>query len=72
MPMIFNGASYDDTKADKLNEALGWLDNMLEGRVFVAGENLSIADISIIVTITNLDVSKRFFSGIYSLVARMK
>ncbi|GBP08096.1 Glutathione S-transferase D7 [Eumeta japonica] len=46
-PMIFQGQAYDEEKAAKLNEALGWLNTMLEGRNFVAGNNLTIADIAI-------------------------
>lgn len=55
--MLFQGESYNEEKAEKLNEALGWLNSLLEGRAFVAGDNLTIADITIIVTLTNLDVS---------------
>ncbi|XP_072950040.1 glutathione S-transferase 1-like [Epargyreus clarus] len=54
-PMLFHGESYNGDKAEKLNEALGWLNSMLEGRAFVAGDNLTIADITIVVTLTNLD-----------------
>lgn len=56
--MLFRGEEYDEQKADQLDEALGWLNTFLEGRAFVAGDNLTIADISIIVTITNLEVRK--------------
>lgn len=56
MPMLFQGAEYNEKKAEKLDEALGWLNTFLDSRPFVAGENLTIADISIIVTITNLEV----------------
>lgn len=55
--MLFQGAEYSEEAAEKLNEALGWLDFMLEGRVFVAGDNLTIADISIIVVFSNLEVN---------------
>nr|QLI62209.1 glutathione S-transferase 13 [Streltzoviella insularis] len=54
-PILFKGEEYDDEKADKLNEALDWLNTMLEGKTFVAGDNLTIADISIVVTFTNLE-----------------
>ncbi|XP_041988753.1 glutathione S-transferase 1-like isoform X3 [Aricia agestis] len=54
-PMIFAGQPFNDEAAEKLNEALGWLNSMLDGRAFVAGDNLTIADITIIVTITNLE-----------------
>ncbi|CAB3235831.1 unnamed protein product [Arctia plantaginis] len=55
IPMLFRGEEYSEENANKLNEALGWLDTFLDGRAFVAGENLTIADITIIVTITNID-----------------
>ncbi|CAH2085414.1 unnamed protein product [Euphydryas editha] len=55
MPILFKGEAYNDEAAEKLNEALGWLNSMLEGHAFVAGDNLTIADISIVVTLTNLE-----------------
>ncbi|XP_059058692.1 glutathione S-transferase 1-like isoform X2 [Achroia grisella] len=55
IPILFRGAEMDPEHVDKLNEALGWLNTMLEGHAYVAGEDLTIADISIIVTITNLE-----------------
>lgn len=57
IPMLFRGEEYNEENAAKLDEALGWLDTFLDGKAFVAGDDLTIADISIIVTITNLDVS---------------
>ncbi|XP_050349421.1 glutathione S-transferase 1-like isoform X2 [Nymphalis io] len=55
VPMLFKGEAYNDEAAEKLNEALDWLNIMLEGRTFVAGDNLTIADISIVVTLSNLE-----------------
>lgn len=54
--MIFRGEQYNDENGDKLKEALGWLNTFLEGQAFVAGNNMTLADISIIVTLTNLEV----------------
>lgn len=61
--MLFQGAEYSDEAAEKLHEAIDWLNSMLEGRVFVAGDNLTIADISIIVVFSNLEVGKPYFAG---------
>lgn len=58
--MLFAGAEYNEDAAKKLDEALDWLNTMLDGHAFVAGENLSIADISMIVTLTNLEVNITF------------
>ncbi|XP_045767859.1 glutathione S-transferase 1-1-like isoform X2 [Maniola jurtina] len=54
-PMIFQGGEYNDEAAEKLNEALDWMNSLLEGRVFLAGDNLTIADISIVVIFSNLE-----------------
>ncbi|XP_075976241.1 glutathione S-transferase 1-like isoform X2 [Anticarsia gemmatalis] len=62
VPILFRGEEYNEENAEKLNEALGWLNTFLDGRAFVAGENLTIADISIIVTMTNLDAFGYDFS----------
>ncbi|XP_013174099.1 PREDICTED: glutathione S-transferase D7-like isoform X1 [Papilio xuthus] len=53
-PMIM-GKEYNEEKNDKLKEVVGWLNSMLEGRKFVAGDKLSIADITTAVTMSNLD-----------------
>ncbi|XP_063634756.1 glutathione S-transferase D7-like isoform X4 [Cydia splendana] len=62
-PMLFHGDEYNEDNAAKLDEALGWLNTMLEGRAFVAGDNMTIADITIVVTLTNLDAFGYDFSA---------
>ncbi|KOB77419.1 Glutathione S-transferase [Operophtera brumata] len=59
IPILFRGEEYNEEAAEKLNEALAWLDTSLDGRAFVAGDNLTIADITIIVTLTNIDRTKQ-------------
>lgn len=68
MPMLFRGEEYNEESANKLNEALGWLDAFLDGRAFVAGDNLTIADISIVVTMTNLEVRTTILNVTYVIV----
>ncbi|CAG4945133.1 unnamed protein product [Colias eurytheme] len=68
VPMLFHGAPYNEEEAVKLNNALKILDITLEGRVFVAGDNLTIADISIIVTISNLEALKFDYSAHQNIV----
>ncbi|XP_026759566.1 glutathione S-transferase 1-like isoform X2 [Galleria mellonella] len=68
VPVLFKGDEMEQENIDKMNEALGWLNTMLDGRAFVAGDNLTIADISIIVTITNLDVFGYDFSSYENVV----
>lgn len=62
-PILFRGEEYNEDNAAKLDEALGWLNVMLEGKVFVAGDNMTIADITIVVTLTNLDAFNYDFSA---------
>ncbi|NP_001037183.1 glutathione S-transferase delta 1 [Bombyx mori] len=62
-PILFRGEAYDQEKADKFDEALGWLNTFLDGRPFVAGENMTVADITIVVTITNIDAFGYDFSS---------
>nr|XP_032515655.1 glutathione S-transferase 1-like isoform X2 [Danaus plexippus plexippus] len=60
--MLFQGEKYDDEAAKKLKEAIGWMNTMLDGRAFVAGDNMTLADISIIVTFSNLEAFGYDFS----------
>ncbi|XP_053605296.1 glutathione S-transferase 1 isoform X2 [Plodia interpunctella] len=62
MPVLFKGEEMSQEAVDKLNEALGWLNTIMEGKTFVAGDNLTIADISIVITFTNLDAFDYDFS----------
>lgn len=66
-PMM-HGEAYNEEKAKKFDEALGWLNIFLDGHAFVAGDNLTIADISIVVTITNIDAFRYDFSGHENIV----
>ncbi|XP_048000279.1 glutathione S-transferase 1-like [Leguminivora glycinivorella] len=63
MPMIFQGEEYNEENAAKLDEALGWLNSFLDGRAFVAGDNMTIADITMVVTLTNMDAFGYDFSA---------
>ncbi|CAH0723659.1 unnamed protein product, partial [Brenthis ino] len=63
VPMILDGAKYSEEAAAKLNEALDWLNKMLDGRAFVAGDNLTLADISIVVVLSNLEALEFDYSA---------
>lgn len=64
--MLFRGEEYNEEQATKFDEALGWLNTMLDGKAFVAGDNMTIADISIVVTMSNIDVSELFLTLVRS------
>ncbi|XP_046830257.1 uncharacterized protein LOC124429260 [Vespa crabro] len=74
-PTIFAGAPKDQTKYEKLEKVLEFLDKFLENETYVAGKNMTIADHSIAVTVSNFelmnyDLSK--FSHITKWYKRMK
>lgn len=55
-PVIFGGASYDPAKKAKIEEALKFLDIFLEGQEYAAGNELTLADLSLVATVSTLDV----------------
>ncbi|XP_063243261.1 uncharacterized protein LOC134542717 [Bacillus rossius redtenbacheri] len=46
-PIVFDGAAPNQKNLEKLEEAFGVLDKILEGKKWVAGSSLTIADISL-------------------------
>ncbi|XP_073817832.1 glutathione S transferase D11 isoform X4 [Musca autumnalis] len=54
-PTMFMGAPLDETKKAKLSEALGWFDEILKGRQFSAAEHFTIADLTLMVTISQIE-----------------
>ena len=49
------GAPLDETKKARLNEALGWFETILKGRKFSAAEQFTIADLTLMVTISQIE-----------------
>lgn len=54
-PTILIGAHLDETKKARLEEALGWLEAMLKGRVWTAAENFTVADLALCVTVSQIE-----------------
>ncbi|XP_030370106.1 glutathione S-transferase D7 [Scaptodrosophila lebanonensis] len=54
-PTMFMGAPLDEGKRAKLSEAVGWLNAILEGRQFAAAEHFTIADLTMVVTISQIE-----------------
>uniref|UniRef100_A0A1A9W7A8 GST C-terminal domain-containing protein n=1 Tax=Glossina brevipalpis TaxID=37001 RepID=A0A1A9W7A8_9MUSC len=54
-PTLFMGASFDETKKAKLSEALGWFEAILKGRNYAAAEQFTIADLTLLVTLSQID-----------------
>lgn len=52
---MFIGAPLDEGKRAKLAEAVGWLNSILEGREFAAADHFTIADLTLLVTVSQLE-----------------
>nr|CCQ19301.1 GST-delta [Macrobrachium rosenbergii] len=62
-PALFRGEELDPTKIEPIQEALGWLDGFLAGHKYAAGDNITIADHTLLTTVitirkANIDLSK--------------
>jgi len=56
-PAFNSGTEGDSSTLEKLEEALNILDNTLKGQTWVAGNNITIADYAIVVTVSSIEVS---------------
>ncbi|CAF4899459.1 unnamed protein product [Pieris macdunnoughi] len=56
-PHLFYGAPADKDKLAKVEDALKLLDSFLEGQKYVAGPNLTLADLSIIAGVSSFEAS---------------
>lgn len=54
---LFQKLPADPDKYKKFLEAIGFFDTALEGQKYAAGDDLTIADFSILATISNADVA---------------
>lgn len=53
---IFKGEDLDETKSPALDEAFGFLDKYLESSDWAAGDSLTIADVSLAVTVSQAEL----------------
>jgi glutathione S-transferase len=56
-PIMFAKAPGDPEKMKKLEESYEYLNKFLENQDFVAGDNLTVADLSIISTVSTAEVT---------------
>lgn len=68
-PQIFAKAPADAEKFKKIEEAFGFLNTFLEKSKYVAGDHLTIADISLLATVSSFEVAE-FDISKYANVAR--
>jgi len=63
--LLFSGVTPDQAKFDKTNNALSFLDKFLEGENYAAGKTLTLADLALVVTVSNFKVGNWFFTQTY-------
>ncbi|PNF22939.1 Glutathione S-transferase D7 [Cryptotermes secundus] len=68
-PVFFFGEAPKPEKLEKINEALGYLNLFLEGQDWVAGDNITIADICLVVSVSNSEAIGADISVFPNLVA---
>ncbi|XP_011553120.3 glutathione S-transferase 1-1 [Plutella xylostella] len=56
-PQLFGGAPEDKEKLAKVDEALKFLDTFLEGQKYVAGNNLTVADLSLVASVSSFEAA---------------
>lgn len=75
-PVAFKGEKeFDPTKYPKIEEVYEMLDKYLEGQDYVAGKNLTIADLSITATVTTSEVyypSENYIQFLFFIIDRIK
>ncbi|XP_041988886.1 glutathione S-transferase 1-1-like [Aricia agestis] len=57
-PQVFAGAPEDKEKLAKVEDALKILDIFLEGQKYVAGPNLTVADLSLVAGVSSMEASE--------------
>jgi glutathione S-transferase len=65
--LIFTGVTPEQAKYDKMCNALAFLDKFLEGENYVAGKTLTLADLSLAVTVSNYKVGNWSLLNISSI-----
>jgi len=56
-PQLFAKVPANPDNLKKLEDAVGFLNTFLEGQTYAAGDTVTLADISLVATISTLDVS---------------
>lgn len=56
-PQVFGGAPADKEKLAKIDDALQLLNTFLDGQKFCAGPNLTVADLSLIASVSSFEAS---------------
>ncbi|GBP40295.1 Glutathione S-transferase D1 [Eumeta japonica] len=68
-PQLFGGESADPKKLEKIEDALKLLDGFLDGQKYVAGSNLTVADLSLVASVSSFEATDVDFKK-YSNIKR--
>uniref|UniRef100_A0A0K8S887 Glutathione S-transferase 1 n=1 Tax=Lygus hesperus TaxID=30085 RepID=A0A0K8S887_LYGHE len=68
-PMMFMGASWDKEKAEKLDEAVKMLEEYLTRNKWAAGNQMTLADISLLASVSTLEAVNYDFSKYPKIMA---
>lgn len=58
--MIFEGAPHNADKAKRLEDAYAQFDNFLSKTAWAAGDHMTVADLSLLASVTTAEVTKTF------------
>ncbi len=62
VPVVMGGAKQLNPEAlKKYHEGIGFLEAIIGGRVYAAGDHLTVADLVLVASISSMDVSCYFF-----------
>lgn len=61
-PVAFAGASYDPAKLEKVNDAVQLLETFLSSSEYAVGDSLTLADLSLVTTVSTLEAAGYDFS----------
>ncbi|XP_011149477.1 glutathione S-transferase 1 isoform X1 [Harpegnathos saltator] len=61
-PYIFTGVKQDQAKYEKINNALSFLDKIVENEKYAAGKTLTLADLTLAVTVSNINLMEHDMS----------
>lgn len=56
VPVLFRGEEVDDTKVERVNQALGIFEELLKGRTWAAVNNFTLADLALTISIAQLEM----------------
>lgn len=70
--MIYHGEKLNPQSEERLQEALGWLDSFISKYKFAAGDNITIADHTLLANVSTIMQTDIEFSNYTNILAWME